>query len=89
MNELTIHGISNPNAVNNLDEQGIYDKKTLAEFIGDDKSKWADVVSIAKKKSLSNLDSEDQNNAIMDIVSGGESNDADDDDAFDESDLPF
>lgn len=90
LNELTIHGISNPNAVNNLDEQGIYDKKTLAEFIGDDKSKWADVVSIAKKKSLSNLDPEDQNNAILDIVSGGENNENNDnDDAFDESDLPF
>lgn len=90
LNELTIHGISGPNAVNNLDEQGIYDKKTLAEFIGNDKTKWSDVVDIASKKPLSKLDRDEQNNAILDIVSGGESSENNDnDDAFDESDLPF
>lgn len=88
LNELTIHGISSPNAVNSLDEQGIYDKKSLAEFIGNDKSKWADVTAIASKKPLAKLDPEQQNDAIMDIVNGGEGNDSDDD-AFDESDLPF
>ena len=90
LNELTIHGISAPNAVNNLDEQGIYDKKTLAEFIDNDKTKWADVVGIANKKPLSKLDRDEQNSAILDIVGGGENNtDSENDDVFDESDLPF